>query len=82
MSAGMPTVTTTDGAAGLDLTDGEQVLIGDSPQAFADAVVRILADEPLRRRMRAAGHAYLAEHHSAEQLRHRLTASLQPGARS
>ena len=77
MSAGMPTVTTTDGAAGLKLTDGDEVLIGDTPQAFADAVVRVLGDVELRRRMRAAGHAYLARHHSAEHLRDRLRASLE-----
>lgn len=64
MSAGMATVTTTDGAAGLGVTDGGEVLIADEPERFADSAVRLLSDADLRARLRAAGLAFLASRHS------------------
>ncbi len=40
-----PMVSTTVGAEGLPLNNGEELLIADTPAAFADAVVRVLADQ-------------------------------------
>jgi sugar transferase (PEP-CTERM/EpsH1 system associated) len=40
-----PMVSTTVGAEGLPLRDGEELLIADTPAEFADAVVRVLADQ-------------------------------------
>ena len=37
-------VSTTVGAEGLPLTDGVELLLADEPQAFADAVVKVLTD--------------------------------------
>jgi sugar transferase (PEP-CTERM/EpsH1 system associated) len=37
-------VSTTIGAEGLPLTDGVELLLADEPQAFADAVVKVLTD--------------------------------------
>ena len=45
MSAGLPAVTTSLGAEGMDLTDGENVLITDKAEAFADAVAKLYTDE-------------------------------------
>jgi polysaccharide biosynthesis protein PslH len=45
---GMPMVTTTIGLEGIDAIPGVDVLVEDSPEQFADAVVRILQDEQLR----------------------------------
>ncbi len=64
MRAGMPTVTTRDGAAGLAVVDGIEMSIADEPQAFADAVIRLLSDKDLRDRFRVAGYAYLEANHS------------------
>jgi glycosyltransferase involved in cell wall biosynthesis len=64
MRAGMPTVTTTDGAAGLDVVDGREFLIADEPDLYADRVARLLADAALRERLRQGGYAWLASHHS------------------
>jgi glycosyltransferase involved in cell wall biosynthesis len=64
MSAGMPTVTTVDGAAGLDVVDGREVLIADDPRAYADKIVQALGDAGLRDRLRAAGYDFLRAHHS------------------
>jgi len=64
MSAGMPTVTTTDGAAGLGVVDGREMLVADGEADFADGVVRLLQDRSLRDELRTAGYDYLAARHS------------------
>jgi glycosyltransferase involved in cell wall biosynthesis len=64
MRAGMATVTTTDGAAGLDVTGGREVLIADDPTDFAVSVARLLSDTSLRDQLRQGGYAWLGAHHS------------------
>jgi glycosyltransferase involved in cell wall biosynthesis len=54
MAMGLPVVSTTIGAEGIDITDGQDLLIADEPQAFADAVVRVLNDPDLGRRLGSA----------------------------
>ena len=48
MAAGTPVVSTSLGAEGLAVTHGKDILIADSPDAMADAVVSIRADSPQR----------------------------------
>ncbi|MCL2450952.1 MAG: glycosyltransferase family 4 protein [Polyangiaceae bacterium] len=76
MRSGMPTVTTADGAAGLDVEDGREMLIADRPAEFADRVARILTDRDLRGRVRAAGYAYIDSHHSMAAARARVEAAI------
>ncbi|MCA9951884.1 MAG: glycosyltransferase [Anaerolineales bacterium] len=52
---GLPVVSTTIGAEGIQLVNGENILLADAPQAFADAVVAVLADFELARRLRENG---------------------------
>ncbi len=83
MRAGMPTVTTTDGAAGLAVEDGREMLIADDAPGFADRIVRLLSDEALRERVRTSGYGYLQSHHSlpvvAARLLQALVGSTPPG---
>jgi O-antigen biosynthesis protein len=51
MAYGVPVVATTIAAEGMDLVDGEDVLIADSPEAFAAAIMRIYKDEQLWSRL-------------------------------
>ncbi len=51
MALRTPVVATSKGAEGLDVQDGEHLLIADTPQTFADAVIRLLKDPALRRRL-------------------------------
>ncbi len=55
MSYGVPVVATTIAAEGMDLCDGEDVLIADSPEAFAAAIVRAYEDEALWARLVEGG---------------------------
>jgi glycosyltransferase involved in cell wall biosynthesis len=51
MAAGTPIVSTTLGAEGLAITHGKDILIADTPEAMADAVVTMQADSPQRREL-------------------------------
>ncbi|MCL2777457.1 MAG: glycosyltransferase family 4 protein [Polyangiaceae bacterium] len=62
--AGMPIITTPDGAFGLTLTDGREALIAKEPHAFADRIERIVTDCALRDQIRNGAYSYLDEHHS------------------
>ena len=54
MAMGKAVVSTTVGAEGLPVTDGEHVRLADDPATFADAVVRLLRDVDARRSLEAA----------------------------
>jgi polysaccharide biosynthesis protein PslH len=56
---GMPIVSTTIGAEGIQYTDGTDILIADTPEDFAQAVQRILSDRELGMRLGLAGRATL-----------------------
>ncbi len=75
-AAGMPTVTTSDGAAGLAVSDGAELLIADTAEAFAERVVRLLGNAALRETLRHTGSAFLATSHSAAIGRSRLRTAL------
>jgi glycosyltransferase involved in cell wall biosynthesis len=64
MAARTPVVSTTIGAEGLGVTPGENILIADAPDAFADACVRLITDEDERRRMSVAAWEHVSKAHS------------------
>jgi glycosyltransferase involved in cell wall biosynthesis len=51
MALGTPVVATSKGAEGLDAKHGEHLLIANSPEAFAEAVIRLLQEPGLRQRL-------------------------------
>jgi glycosyltransferase involved in cell wall biosynthesis len=55
MAMEKPIVSTTIGAEGLPVTDGEELLLADDPQHFADAVVALLRDPARARAIGRAG---------------------------
>ena len=57
MAMGKAVVSTTIGAEGLPVADGEHVLLADDPASFARAVVHLIRDDQHRRRIEAAAHA-------------------------
>ncbi|MGS1118008.1 glycosyltransferase family 4 protein [Castellaniella sp. UC4442_H9] len=46
-SCGIPIVSTTLGAEGIPVVDGKHILLADTPQEFATAILRLLADDDL-----------------------------------
>ncbi|HEX5436686.1 MAG TPA: glycosyltransferase family 4 protein, partial [Gemmatimonadaceae bacterium] len=61
---GRPVVSTSRGCEGLAAVDGENVLIRDAPDEFADAVVQVLADARLRAQLARCGRATVERHYS------------------
>lgn len=55
MALGTPVVSTTKGAEGLAVVHEKDLLIADTPDAFASQVIRLLEDEALRDRLSANG---------------------------
>ncbi len=51
MAMGKAVVSTTVGAEGLALRDGEEIFIADEPKAFADAVIRLITNPSLRQKI-------------------------------
>lgn len=64
LACGTPVVATHQATAALDVVSGRELLIADGPEAFADAVLTLLADPALRDRLGAAGRRFVEEHHS------------------
>jgi glycosyltransferase involved in cell wall biosynthesis len=63
MAWGLPVVSTTLGAEGIAAVDGEHLFIRDDPDAFAEAMVRLLSDEPLWLKFRNNGRELIREHY-------------------
>lgn len=61
MALHTPVVATAKGAEGLDVQHGEHLLIADTPEAFAEAVLRVLGDPSLRQQMADNGYQLVRE---------------------
>jgi len=55
MASGVPVVSTTVGAQGLAATDGQQLLVADTPEQFVQKTVRLLQDAQLREQLAQQG---------------------------
>jgi glycosyltransferase involved in cell wall biosynthesis len=60
MASGVPIVSTTLGAMGLNVSD--QMLLADDAKSFASAVNRLLSDEDLRGQLSQRGRDYVQRH--------------------
>jgi glycosyltransferase involved in cell wall biosynthesis len=69
---GKAVVSTSIGCEGLAAVDGENILIRDDPRGFADAVLEVLGDGSLRRRLGAAGRSTVERLYSWESIGSRM----------
>jgi glycosyltransferase involved in cell wall biosynthesis len=72
MSAGLPIVSTSQGAEGNEAVPGEHYLRADTPREFADAVLRLLGDERERERLARAARKFVSETYSVEHTSRKL----------
>ena len=77
LTHGLPTVTTTCGADGLNLCDGTHVLLADTPQAFADAMVRAHSDEQLWQKLAREGQQHIADEFGPRRLQEAMRRLIQ-----
>ncbi len=64
LACGCPVVSTSVGAEGLGAVDGEHMLIRDTPQSFAEAVVEILENPRLGQELGQRGRAWVEKQHA------------------
>ena len=81
MSYGVPVVTTSIGAEGMDLQQGRHALLADEPAAFAAACLRAYHDEALWRRLSEAGQTLVREKHALAMGRRVLAEAIEVGLR-
>jgi glycosyltransferase involved in cell wall biosynthesis len=62
-AVGRPVVSTTVGAEGLAVRDGESILLADDPETFARHVVAVLTDDVLAARLAAAARRHVVSTH-------------------
>jgi glycosyltransferase involved in cell wall biosynthesis len=72
MAAGVPVVSTRLGAEGLDVADGENILIADRPADFAATVQRLAVEPPWRNSLIDRGRQLVAESYDWQALGRRL----------
>ncbi len=72
---GKAVVSTSIGCEGLDAVDGENILVRDTPAAFADAVLRVLHDAELRARLERNARRTAVERYSWNVVGERLRAA-------
>ncbi|MFT4049397.1 MAG: glycosyltransferase family 4 protein [Solirubrobacterales bacterium] len=70
-------VSTTNGATGIDCSDGREVLIADSAEDFARAIVRLLDDSELRARLAGRGRTLAERLYDWDVLGDQLAGALQ-----
>jgi glycosyltransferase involved in cell wall biosynthesis len=64
MAYGLPVVTTTIGAEGIGLVDGDNALISDDPKGFAEATIRLYEDERLWHKLSKRSMEHIEAHYS------------------
>jgi glycosyltransferase involved in cell wall biosynthesis len=69
---GLPVVTTSIGAEGMNLIDGDHALIADDPIIFAKQVCRLLRDDALWARLQAQGCALARSSFSVESVQDKV----------
>ena len=72
MSIGKTVITTTVGAQGIDYTDGENILIADTPEQFAQQIKRCLEDDAFCSRVGEAAARLVAEQYNEQKLAEQL----------
>jgi glycosyltransferase involved in cell wall biosynthesis len=65
---GLPVVSTSIGAEGIQYQDGENILIADDPQSFAGAVIRLLTEPDLNQSLRINGRRWVEEHYDWQRI--------------
>jgi GT2 family glycosyltransferase len=81
MAHGIPVVTTTIGAEGFGLTHGLDVMIGDEPQAFADAIQQLYLQEDLWQRVSHNGRIRIEKHFTPEVISEIINSSIKQVSR-
>jgi glycosyltransferase involved in cell wall biosynthesis len=64
MALGVPVVSTTVGAQGLNITPHKEIILADEPQSFTNAIVSLLANPTKAQELTIHARAYVEQHHN------------------
>jgi GT2 family glycosyltransferase len=76
MAHGIPVVTTAIGAEGFGLTDGHDVMIGDDPASFGQAIYRLYTEKELWQRLAENGRLRIEQHFTPEIIARTIISSI------
>lgn len=76
MALGKPIVTTKEGMKGVDVTHGKELLIADTPSAFAKAMNMLHEDKVLRKELGENAKKYIKTHYNSTIITNRLVTFL------
>jgi polysaccharide biosynthesis protein PslH len=68
MAAGVPVISTTLGAEGLEIRDGENLLVADTDSEMREAIIAVAEDAEQRRKLSEAGRALVFERYDWSRL--------------
>jgi len=77
MSNGLPVVTTSIGAEGMETAAGKALLVANKPVEFANSVARLYTNRRLWRDLSKAGRLYVAHRYSPDVIKPRLLKALE-----
>lgn len=77
MAMGVPVVTSSIAAGGVDAQAGRHFLVADTDQAYVEAILRLLDDPAERRRLGSAGRERMLSHHAWPSSMKRLDAIIE-----
>ena len=77
LSYGVPVVTTSIGAEGVGLMSGENAMIADDPDEFANSVLRIYQDMDLWHRLSDSGYKHIENHFTPQIVGQKIEDGLQ-----
>lgn len=72
MACATPVIASRQAIAALTAVDGEHLLVAEDADAFAQHLLRLLADPALRQRLGTAGRRYVERHHDWARIAERL----------
>ena len=64
----LPVISTPIGAEGIEVVEGENILLAGEPQVFARAAIRLLSDKGFNRELRTNGRAWVERHYSWQEV--------------
>lgn len=68
MACATPVVVSAQAAKAITAVPGQDYLVADRPDAFAEAILRLLNDVELRKKMGEQGRAFMEQHHDWRQI--------------
>ena len=80
-SNGTPVISTSIGAEGLEITNGENIFIADSTEEWINAVSRFVVDHSIRTSMANNAKKYLRKHHHSDKIGHSVLSFFQKPVR-